>query len=225
MPKSITQPPVNPPTPRPIPGRPQVGNPPPMAPGSSPTPASLPPLPPSAPVPPGGRGGARFKPGALAHDPNKPMPKAAPGIDMSLWQKVVDTARTESPSLAALLDSAVPLRLQAAAVVLALGPNSVEATRLSEPRYREALDRAVRATFEPTPPVTIELSETAREGLTLARLRAAEMWERREAARKRVLEHPLVRAAIEELGAELRDVRVEDDRRNLALRRPPPSPP
>jgi hypothetical protein len=39
----------------------------------------------------------------------------------------------------------------------------------------------------------------------------AERWERREAARKRISQHPLVRAIIEELGAELKDVKVSEN--------------
>jgi hypothetical protein len=39
----------------------------------------------------------------------------------------------------------------------------------------------------------------------------AERWERREAVRKRIAAHPLVRAVIEELGAELKDVKVSEE--------------
>lgn len=157
--------------------------------------------------------GMRTKPGALAHDPSKPLPPPLPGVDFVVWRRLVDQVRTGLPALASVLDQASPIKLGEAGVELGFSPNSFEATRVSEPRYAEPLRRAVQSELGPEASVTITLTDDAREALTLAKIEAAELWERREAARKRVAAHPLVRAAIEELGAELRDVRVNKDER------------
>lgn len=134
-----------------------------------------------------------------------------PGIDFAVWQGIVEQLRGTAPALASLLDHAVPMKLDASAAVLGFAPSSFEATRIAEPKYTEPLTRAIHGALGPEARVSIELTEVAHESLTLARVRAAELWARREAARQRVLAHPLVRAAIEELGAELRDVRVNEE--------------
>ncbi len=163
--------------------------------------------------PPPARGVRQNAPTAMQHDPSKPMPEPAPGVDFAVWKRVVERVREERPSLASVLEFAAPLKLGAAGVVLGFAPNSFVTAQASEPRHAELLTKAVRGECGPDASVSIELTESAATALTIARLKAADLYERRQRARMRVLEHPMVKAAMEIFGAELRDVRFEDDGR------------
>jgi DNA polymerase-3 subunit gamma/tau len=155
--------------------------------------------------------GVRHQPGALAHDPSKPLPEPLPGVDFAAWRRIVEQARSTHPALASVLELASPRRVGPSGVTLGFPPNSFEAARITEPRYAEPLARALQGELGPEARVSIELSDAAYGELTLGKVLNAERWERREAARRRIAAHPLVRAVIEELGAELKDVKVSED--------------
>ena len=72
------------------------------------------------------------------------------------------------------------------------------------------LKQAASAHFETAIDVTIDTSGRHGEVQTVAARRAQEEAARIAAARKAVAEHPAVVAAIEVLGAELRDVRLPE---------------
>ena len=153
----------------------------------------------------------RHQPGALAHDPTKPLPEPLPGVDFATWRRIVEQIRSTHPALSSVLELASPQHLGQDGVKLGYPPNSFEAARVTEPRYAEPLAKAIQAELGPEAAVTIEHTDRAYNELTLAKVLNAERWERREAARKRIAQHPLVRAIIEELGAELKDVKVSED--------------
>lgn len=155
--------------------------------------------------------GPRQQPGALAHDPSKPLPGPLPGVDFSAWRRIVEQIRGTHPALASVLELASPRSIGPAGVTMGYPPNSFEAARVSEPRYAEPLAKALQAELGPEAKATVELNDRAYDELTLAKVLNAERWERREAARQRVSQHPLVRAIIEELGADLKDVKVSEN--------------
>jgi DNA polymerase-3 subunit gamma/tau len=200
FPPSGPRPSFPPSTPRPSFAPPTPREPPPVS--------SRPPLSVGSTAPPRG---VRHQPGALAHDPSKPLPEPLPGVDFAAWRRIVEQARSTHPALASVLELASPRRVGPSGVTLGFPPNSFEAARITEPRYAEPLARALQGELGPEARVSIELSDAAYGELTLGKVLNAERWERREAARRRIAAHPLVRAVIEELGAELKDVKVSED--------------
>ncbi|HEU4410528.1 MAG TPA: DNA polymerase III subunit gamma/tau [Polyangiaceae bacterium] len=201
--------------PAPPPRRPSP--PPPVAPAPEAAPAG--PLPAPARPPAAGpgraagpaRNGARGAPMRPGHDAGQPLPPPPPGVDMGRWRRIVEGIRAERPSLASVFDGVVPLQLSPEQAVLAFPPDGFLSSQASEPPSVELLTQRVRAELGPSCAVSFELSPEATTGLTVGRLRAREAYERRRAAERVVEEHPLVRAAVELLGAELRGVVVPDE--------------
>jgi hypothetical protein len=83
------------------------------------------------------------------------------------------------------------------------------AEQAMDPASRELLLTAARRHFGTTPELIFE--RTAVKSGTIAQTESAERKARIEAAKHRVIEHPLVAAAIELLGAEIKDVRLAHD--------------
>jgi hypothetical protein len=73
------------------------------------------------------------------------------------------------------------------------------------------LERVAAEHFGQSPPVSIRESDEHADVMTVAQANSMEQAARVAAARKRVEEHPLVSAAMDILGAELRDVRLPND--------------
>jgi DNA polymerase-3 subunit gamma/tau len=156
-------------------------------------------------------GGARGAVGRPGSDYGQPLPPAPPGVDMARWRRIVDAIRADKPAFASVLDGAVPLRLSAEQVLLAFPPDGFLSSQASEAPHVELLTQRVRAELGPSCAVSFELSPDAVTGLTVGRMRVREAYERRRAAERAVEEHPLVRAAVEALGAEIREVVVPPD--------------
>jgi DNA polymerase III subunit gamma/tau len=164
--------------------------------------------------------GARTMQTALGHDPSQPLPLPPEGVDFEVWSAIVARVRTERPSLGSALEFAAPLQLGPAGLVLGFPPGSFVTAQASEPKHAELLATAAREILGPDATVSFELSEASRAALTLSKIKAVEQYKRREEARRKVTEHPLVQAAIELLGAELRDVKiVEEEGRSATAER------
>lgn len=128
-----------------------------------------------------------------------------------MWRSIVEQARKDHPALASILELASPHQLGPTGLTLSYPPNSFEVTRIKETRYAEPLAQLIHSQLGPETSVSIHLSEQASHELTLSKILNAERWERREAAKHRIAQHPLVRAILEELGAELKDIKVSED--------------
>jgi DNA polymerase III subunit gamma/tau len=182
------------------------------APAEQPAPAAARPMASAAP----GRGGPARN-GARANalrptaESDQPLPAPPPGVDVGRWRRIVEGIRAEKPALASVLDGAVPLRLTSEQAVLAFPPDGFLSGQASDALSVELLTQRVRAELGPSCAVSFELSPEAVTGLTVGRLRAREAYERRRAAERVVEEHPLVRAAIEALGAEMHEIVVAPD--------------
>ena len=74
--------------------------------------------------------------------------------------------------------------------------------------HTDALLRAIRAHFQAKTEVSFDLGARNAAAPSVASLADTARRERQEAAKRAVAEHPIVRAAIEHLGAEIRDIRV-----------------
>jgi DNA polymerase-3 subunit gamma/tau len=136
-----------------------------------------------------------------------PAPRA---VDLSAWRSILQAIRAEDAPLAALLEHASPLHCNAERVVLGYEPGSFFAARATETAAVERLTRHVRAHFGAPTAVAFDLTAGPRSTPSIAAVDNEERRKKQEQARRAVAEHPLVRAAVEVLGAELSDVRLPE---------------
>jgi DNA polymerase-3 subunit gamma/tau len=139
-----------------------------------------------------------------------PPPPVAPQ-DLTGWRAVLGWVRSKRPALASVLEHAAVLRFDATRVVIGYETGSFLVGQATEPGAREVLRVALAQHFGGAPEVAIETIAAKSGNVTLAMVETAERKGRLDAAKRAVAEHPLVAAAIELLGAELRDVRVADE--------------
>jgi DNA polymerase-3 subunit gamma/tau len=131
-------------------------------------------------------------------------------VQLDAWRAVLERVRADRAPLASVLEHASPVAFSAERVVLGYEPGSFLAAKATESDAVELLTRHVRAYFGTSTPVAFDLTVGAKSNPSVATLDGEERRARLEQARKAVAEHPLVQAAIEILGAELRDVKVGD---------------
>lgn len=130
---------------------------------------------------------------------------------MGGWRAVLQIVREKRPALASVLEHAVLLHFSMLRVELGYEANSFLVGQATEASSRELLLSACRAHFGATPDLVFE-TVAARSGMaTVAQVDTADRRNKVDAARRAVADHPLVTAAIELLGAELKDVRLAAD--------------
>jgi DNA polymerase-3 subunit gamma/tau len=132
----------------------------------------------------------------------------SPGLEA--WRAILAKIRAERAPLASILEHASPIAFSAERVVLGYEPGSFLAAQATEASHVELLTRHVREYFGTTTPVAFDLTASSKANPSVAALDTEERKVRLEQARRAVAEHPLVRAAIDILGAELKDVRVTE---------------
>jgi DNA polymerase III subunit gamma/tau len=135
---------------------------------------------------------------------------AAPGRPATLdaWRAVLERVRIDRAPLASVLEHASPIACSAERVVLGYEPGSFLAAQATEASAVELLTRHVRDYFGTSTPVAFDLTAGPKSSPSVAAMDGEQHRIRLEEARRAVAEHPLVKAAIEILGAELRDVRL-----------------
>lgn len=136
------------------------------------------------------------------------MPAA---VDAAAWRAILAEVRRERPDLASVLAHASPLAVGPASVELVYDPHSFLAERAQNEPALALLTKLVRAHFEAETSIEIRHDPRASELATVAWLDESERHARLQRARKAIAEHPLVRAAVDALGAELREVRLPAD--------------
>ncbi|MBK9262434.1 MAG: DNA polymerase III subunit gamma/tau [Polyangiaceae bacterium] len=154
---------------------------------------------------------------------NAPAPtngKTAGNTDLGLFRAVLDIVRDKRPALASVLEHAVLLHIGPDRLTLGFEGDTFLSKQAQEPLAQEILRSALATHFGGRPDVTFE-SVAPMSGLaTIAQLDSAERKSRLESARRAIANHPLVTAAIELLGAELRDVRLaQDDAADIGMSR------
>jgi DNA polymerase-3 subunit gamma/tau len=118
--------------------------------------------------------------------------------------------RAENAGLAAVLEHASPIHCNVERVVLGYEPGSFFATQATETAAVERLTRHVRTHFGSPAAVAFDLTAGPKSSPSVAALDNEERRKKLEQARRSVAEHPLVRAAVEVLGAELADVKLPE---------------
>lgn len=134
----------------------------------------------------------------------------APSSDPDAWRSVIERVRALRPPVASIYEMAVPVEVTAARVTLAFEPSaSFLAARAAEPEALEVITQAVRAHFDRATVVVLQpTAAPAGSVKSVAQVNAENRLADREKARARVEGHPLVRAAVRLLDAEVRDVRL-----------------
>jgi DNA polymerase-3 subunit gamma/tau len=121
---------------------------------------------------------------------------------------VLELVRTKRAALASVLEHASVLAFSRERVVLGYESGSFLAVHATEAPAVLLLQTIVREHFSAETEVRIDTEVQRGSAASVAQIEAAARRVRMDAARRAVAEHPLVHAAIEVLGAELRDVRL-----------------
>jgi DNA polymerase-3 subunit gamma/tau len=156
---------------------------------------------------------APVSPKRLAVTPPPPPPAAvaAPSkVDLEAWRAILDRIRAIRAPLASILEHAVPLDVRAERVTLGYPQDSILGAQAAEAEALDLLRKEARAHFGGAPTqVALDVSHKPVQGaVTVAALDAEKRRLATAEARAAVESHPLVRFAVEELGAELREVRL-----------------
>jgi DNA polymerase-3 subunit gamma/tau len=145
---------------------------------------------------------------AVATNAEPSAPPRPAAIDA--WRAVLERIRADRAPLASVLEHASPIAFGADRVVLGYEPGSFLAAQATEASAVELLTRHVRDYFGTATPVAFDLTAGPKSSPSIAAIDGEQNRIRLEQARRAVAEHPLVKAAVEILGAELRDVRIQD---------------
>lgn len=142
----------------------------------------------------------------------------ASGPQFEAWRATVELLRATHPRQASLFEHAVLMSVESDRIVISFGQGHFLSEQASEATTRDLLANAARRYFGRPMDIVIESSgENAgiiRGGgssKTIAHAENSEKKARLNAAKKAVAEHPLVLAAIEFLGAEIKEIRLPPD--------------
>jgi DNA polymerase-3 subunit gamma/tau len=130
--------------------------------------------------------------------------------DLEAWRTALAAVRSKRPALASVLEHAALLSWGPARVELGYEAGSFLVGQATDASARELLLGALTEHFGRRPELSFETIAPKSGNVTLAMLETSERKVKLDAAKRAVAEHPLVAAAIELLGAELRDVRLAD---------------
>ncbi|TKC99377.1 DNA polymerase III subunit gamma/tau [Polyangium fumosum] len=128
--------------------------------------------------------------------------------DLATFRAVIELVRAKRAPLASVLEHAALLRIGPDGLALGFEDNSFLGKQAQDPLAKEAIRAALAAHFGGTPEVTFETLRPQSGTVTVAQIDGADRRARLDNARRAIADHPLVTAAIELLGAELRDVRL-----------------
>jgi DNA polymerase III subunit gamma/tau len=133
-----------------------------------------------------------------------PLAESTLGVLRELLRRVAD----KRAGVASMFEHASPVCVDQERVIFAFEPGSFLLSQVREVGGIELMQTAVQEQFGEATHFEVVSDGRHANVQTVAAFDAAAREAAVEAARKRVIEHPLVRAAMEELGAELRDVRL-----------------
>ena len=136
--------------------------------------------------------------------------------ELLCFREIVAAIHAESPGIASVLEHAALVEASAQRFAVGFESGSFLAAQLHDPRGKESVLRAARERLGPS--TVVEIVSVSRDALsgTLAKRASEVMRERIAHAEQQVKEHPVVAAAIELLGAELREVRLAPELANAA---------
>jgi len=130
---------------------------------------------------------------------------------LAAWRTILQAVAAEQQATASLFEHAAPVCVRPGKLVLGFDQESFIAEQVAEPEAVRLVSAIATAHFGTETPVQLDFGAGYRKAETVAQCNRAERAAERAAARREVAEHPLVKAAIDELGAELCEVRLPDD--------------
>jgi len=141
--------------------------------------------------------------------PEAPLPTS--NIDLRDWRAILEKVREKRAALASVLEHAGPIEVGPLRVSLRYPPGSFLVPQATEKSALLLLESIVREHFASPTTIDIEVGDIPPGTITVAQLETFDRKARVDTARRAVAKHPLVSAAIELLGAELRDVRLAQE--------------
>jgi hypothetical protein len=127
------------------------------------------------------------------------------------WQELVDKIAEQRPEVAAILEHAVPLRIDTTIIHVAWPPGSTLDSQFTDAEFTRLLaDSSTTAGSQ----IAIEITHDCREAAGHATLAAVETANRTRRVRELVQQSrqdPCILLAMEILGAHIREVRVPQD--------------
>jgi hypothetical protein len=135
-----------------------------------------------------------------------PAPRLERPANLDDWRAILARIRVLKGHVAAVFEQGVPLEVTAQRVLVGFQAQSFEGAQASEPEAMDLLQREARAHFGGDTKVALDLS--ARAGVTVAAIDAAERKAELAKARAAVEHDPMVQKAIAIFGAELREIRL-----------------
>jgi len=127
------------------------------------------------------------------------------------WQELVDKIAEQRPEVAAILEHAVPLRIDASMIHVAWPPGSTLDSQFTDAEFTRLL---ADSSANSGPQIAIEITHDCREAAGHATLAAVETANRTRRVRELVQQSrqdPCILLAMEILGAHIREVRVPQD--------------
>jgi DNA polymerase-3 subunit gamma/tau len=151
--------------------------------------------------------------------PVEPSPPRASGgpyatpepADLDHWRAMVAKLAADKPRVASIYEHAAPLSVKPGRVVLGFEARSFIAEQAAEAEARSQMQRAASDHFGAPTEIELDMGSAHPAVQTLAAQHREEQAARLAAAREQVASHPLVKDAIEVLGAELQDVRLPSE--------------
>jgi DNA polymerase-3 subunit gamma/tau len=138
-----------------------------------------------------------------------PVVPTAPA-DFEAWRAVLALVRNRRPALASVLEHAALLKFGRERVELGYEAGSFLVGQATDANAKELLRSALEQHLGRSPELVFETIAARSGNVTVAMVDTAERKVKLDAAKRAVAEHPLVTAAIELLGAELKDVRLAE---------------
>jgi len=155
----------------------------------------------------------RSQPRALETAPEPIVPR--PTVESTVtpqghidWRAIVDRVRQANPGLGSVMEHAVPLTVGADAVTLGFEPGSFYETQARHEGALDLVTRIVRDYFGKGTAVSFALDAEPAGAKTVFAVEEEERLQRVAAERKELTDHPLVRAAVAELGARISDIKL-----------------
>lgn len=124
------------------------------------------------------------------------------------WRQIVDRVRAANPGYGSVMEHAVPLEVTAEKVALGFEPGSFYETQAKHEGVLDLVTRVVRDYFGASTAVSFTLDAVPTGAQTLYVVEEKERAARVAAERKELAEHPLVQAAVRELGAKIQEIKL-----------------
>jgi DNA polymerase III subunit gamma/tau len=154
---------------------------------------------------------AKTAPPTSASDPKPEARGARPSAAAPLeqWRTIIERISESEPHVASVFEQAFARTAEPGRLVIGFAAGSFAAAQVDAEKLAVAQRCATQHFGVPTV-VEIDASAAAPPTETVAAVRSAERAAQLEEAKRRVASHPAVTAAMEVLGAELRDIRLSE---------------